>query len=84
MGCSVEKCYPKEVFGNQVKSRIGFGLMMALCGIPMICMDKGQVVNSTDDYVNQLEEGTYGSHISDLAAERLNGLVDIFVKIGLI
>lgn len=84
MGCSVEKCYPKEIFREQVKRTIGFGLTMGLCGIPMIYMDKGQVLLSTDDYVNHLEEGTYGNHISDLAAERLNGLVDIFIKSGFI
>lgn len=84
MGCSLEKCYPKDIYREQVRSKIGFGLMMALCGIPMVCIDKGQVLHSTDDYVNQLEEGTYGNHISDLAAERLNGLVDVFVKNGFI
>jgi len=84
MGCNIEKCYPKEVFKEQIKRFMGFGLMMSMSGIPLLFTDEGQQLNNTDDMLTQLDRGTYGAYISDLATKRLNGLVDIFVKTGFI
>lgn len=82
MGCSIEKCFPKEVFQEHLKRCMGYGLMMGMCVIPMTYTDEGQQIPTTNDLVDQLNQGTYGTNISNLATKRLNGLVDIFVKTG--
>lgn len=63
---------------------MGFGLTVAMCGIPLTLTDEGQQPSDTDDLVTQLDEGRYGADISEIAAERLNGLVDVYVKMGFI
>ncbi|XP_077291480.1 uncharacterized protein LOC143914939 [Arctopsyche grandis] len=83
MGCKISECYPREVFEDQIKSTMPFGLITSMMLLTIILADKENVPDGemkpedfTEDKLDNLISKTY--------RERYNGVAKDFAAYGLI
>ncbi|XP_077285074.1 uncharacterized protein LOC143910456 [Arctopsyche grandis] len=83
MGCKPSECYPREVFEDQIKSTMPFGLISSMMLLPIILCEKDDVPEmdiSPEDY----NEDNLDKLLTDYCRERMNGVAKDFVSYGLI
>lgn len=82
-GCDVEKCYPRKVFQDHIKRILPFGLMMGMVVVPILLSEKGTELDVCD-MVDYEAVGESKLEYSENIVERILGIVDDFVDLGLI
>lgn len=79
MGCDPNICYPEEVFREHCKTKMVFGLVMALVVIPFTLSEVNEAKNM-DDVLSDFNNGINGVKVGELASKRLNNVVRYFAK----
>ncbi|XP_077295764.1 uncharacterized protein LOC143917993 [Arctopsyche grandis] len=82
-GCNIEECYPRAIFDDHLKEFLPYGLLMSTMVIPIMLCNKGtelDVVEMCKVDTSTAKTTQYTKKIKD----RLNGVVDDFIKLKLI
>lgn len=79
MDCDVEKSFPKDAFMEHFRKYMLFGLSMVLAGLPLQLGETGHA-KQIEDYDFDGNSAGREIFISDLAVDRINGMVDFFIK----
>lgn len=83
MGCDPNICYPEEVFREHFKTKMSFGLMMAFVTIPFI-LSEAREARNTEEIMDDMNKGVNCIKIGEVAAKRLNSVINYFVKHDLV
>ncbi|XP_077291491.1 uncharacterized protein LOC143914946 [Arctopsyche grandis] len=82
MGCKIAECYPREVFEDQVKSTMPFGLICSMILLPIILCDRDSTSKTDVTLENYTEKIV--DLLSEFCKDRINGIARDFVSYGLI
>ncbi|CAK1584096.1 unnamed protein product [Parnassius mnemosyne] len=72
--------YPKQNFDNDLKEVLPFGLLVAIVSLPFVTVDVKNAPKIDSDF----ETNFVGIKTSDLFAERLNGVIGDYIKMGIL
>ncbi|CAG5019844.1 unnamed protein product [Parnassius apollo] len=72
--------YPKQNFENDLKEVLPFGLLVSIVSLPFVTVD----VENAPKIDSDLETNFFGIKTSDLFAERLNGIISDYIKMGIL
>ncbi|XP_077295092.1 uncharacterized protein LOC143917429 [Arctopsyche grandis] len=83
MGCELSECYPREVYEDQIKSTMPFGLISSMMLLPLILSEKDDVPD-LDVIPGEYNLDTLDDLLSKSCRERINGIAKDFASYGLI
>ncbi|CAG4950556.1 unnamed protein product [Parnassius apollo] len=72
--------YSNQNFENDLKEMLPFGLLVAIVSLPFVTVD----VKNASKIGSDLETHFLGIKTSDLFAERLNGVISDYIKMGIL
>ncbi|XP_077291150.1 uncharacterized protein LOC143914722 [Arctopsyche grandis] len=83
MGCKIAECYPREVFEDQIKSTMPFGLITSMMLLPITLCERDNTPK-TDLTLENYNEEMLDNLLSKSCRDRINGIARDFVSYGLI
>ncbi|XP_077290679.1 uncharacterized protein LOC143914361 [Arctopsyche grandis] len=83
MGCKTDDCYPLNVFKDQIKAIMPFGLISSIMLLPTVLSNK-EDTPEMDIKPEDFDESIYDNLLSNICKERLNGVFRDMVSFGLI
>ncbi|XP_077291151.1 uncharacterized protein LOC143914723 [Arctopsyche grandis] len=83
MGCNTAECYPLEVFKDQIKSTMPFGLISAILLLPTVLCNAEDTLDM-DIKPEDVDQSVYENLLSKKSKDRLNGVFRDMVSYGII
>lgn len=84
LGCDVDRCFPIEIYKQHTREKLLFGLLWSMVIIPIISGSKEDDLDLGDIIGENNQIGRKEVKISEVAVERMNGVVKDFIKLGMI
>ncbi|XP_077295354.1 uncharacterized protein LOC143917645 [Arctopsyche grandis] len=83
-GCNIEECYPRAIFDNHLKEFLPYGLLMSTMVIPIMLSNKGTELDVVEMSKVGASTATTTTPYTEKMKDRLNGVVNDFIKLELI